>query len=189
MILVLIILDDKIIDFLDTTVIINNMIRIIVLFLVALLSMFNLAFADNTKILSAGVSINDVPKALFGTWRVSAKLEDSNSYKTFKPQSVDVWNLSRIGDTLTLSNQFTGAKAEISIKAIEGNLVVFTKKAPYNNKVLTDTVSIRLDKNNFKGINTLALETLSDIDGHVIKTENAKYIITGEKIAGENAIE
>ena len=163
--------------------------RIILLFLFILLSMSNFVFAVDTKMLSAGVSINDVPKALYGTWRVSAKLEDSNSYQTFKPQSVDVWNLSRVGDVLTLSNQFTGAKADISIRAIEGNLVVFSKKAPYNNKVLTDTVSIRLDKNNFKGINTLVLETISEIDGHVIKTENARYLINGEKIAGENAIE
>lgn len=163
--------------------------RIIVLFITVLLSMFNFVYADDTKVLSAGVSINDVPKALYGTWRVSAKLEDSNSYKTFKPQSVDVWSLSRVGDTLTLSNQFTGAKADISIRAIEGNLVIFSKKGTYNNKILTDTVSIRLDKNNFKGINTLMLETLSDVDGHVIKTENARYLISGEKIAGENAIE
>ena len=55
--------------------------------------------------------------------------------------------------------------------------------------MLTDTVSIRLEKNSFKGINTLTLETFSLVDGHVIKTENARYIIKGEKISGENIIE
>ena len=162
--------------------------KILCVFFIFLLSSC-ITFADETKVLSAGVSVNEVPKALFGSWRITAKIEDSNSYRTFKPQSADFWTLTRIGDKLILENPFTGATAEVSIRAVEGNLVVFSKKAPYDNKVLTDTVSIRIDKNNFEGINTLVLETFSNIDGHVIKTENARYIINGEKVAGENAIE
>ena len=100
-----------------------------------------------------------------------------------------MWTLTRVGDIITLSNPFTGANAEITVKTVEGNLVVFSKKAPYDNKMLTDTVSIRLDKNSFSGINTLTLEQFSLIDGHIIKTENARYIIKGEKIAGDNIIE
>lgn len=162
--------------------------KLFCVFIIFLLTL-SVAFADETKILSAGVSVNEVPKALFGSWRITAKLEDTNSYRTFKPQSADMWTLSRIGDKITLSNPFTGATADISVRAVEGNLVVFSKKAPYDNKQLTDTVSIRIDKNNFEGINTLVLETLSNVDGHVIKTENARYLIKGEKIAGENIIE
>ena len=150
---------------------------------------FNCVLASDNLILSAGVSVNDVPDTLFGSWRVTAKLEDSNSYGTFKPQSIDLWTLSRTGDIINLSNPFTGANADITVKAVEGNLVVFSKKAPYDNKLLTDTVSIRLDKNSFTGINTLTLESFSLVDGHVIKTENARYIIKGEKISGENIIE
>lgn len=154
-----------------------------------ILSALNVSFADEAKVLSAGVALNDIPKAFFGSWRVVARLEDSNSYRTFKPQSADFWELSRVGDIIKLSNPFTKASAEISIRSVEGNLVVFSKKAPYDNKVLTDTVAIRLDKNNFEGINTLVLETLSNVDGSVIKTENARYLIKGEKIAGDNVIE
>lgn len=153
------------------------------------ISAFNVSFGDEAKVLSAGVSVNEIPKTFFGSWRITAKLEDSNSYRTFKPQSADFWELSRVGDVVKLSNPFTGASAEISIHAVEGNLVVFSKKAPYDNKILTDTVSIRIDKNKFEGINTLVLETLSNVDGHVIKTENARYLIKGEKIAGESVIE
>ena len=138
--------------------------------------------------LSAGVSVNDVPKAFFGSWRVTAKLEDTNSYRTFKPQSVDMWNLSRVGDVITLDNPFTGAKAEINLRAVEGNLVVFTKKAPYDNKILTDTISLRLDGGKFSGINTLKLEQFSLIDNHLMKTETARYIIKGEKVSGESVI-
>ena len=182
-------MDDLIIDFLFTIVIINSMQRILITFLMITATICNIAFAEDIKVLSAGVSVNEVPKALYGSWRITAKLEDTNSYRTFKPQSADVWTLSRIGEVVKLSNPFTGAAAEISIKAVEGNLIVFSKIAPYDNRKLTDTVSIRLDKNSFEGINTLVLETLSNIDGHVIKTEKARYLIKGEKIAGENIIE
>ncbi len=163
--------------------------RLLLTVLIFLISLMNVVYADDNYTLSAGVSVNQVPKTFFGTWRVTAKLEDSNSYSTFKPQSADMWNLSRVGDDITLANPFTGANAQITIRAVEGNLVIFSKKAPYDNKMLTDTVSIRIDKNTFKGINTLVLESYSLVDGHVIKTEKARYIIQGEKIAGESIIE
>ena len=62
------------------------------------------AIADDSYTLSAGVAIKNVPKTFYGTWRVTAKLDDSNSYGTFKPQSVDMWTLSRVGDFIKLSN-------------------------------------------------------------------------------------
>ena len=138
--------------------------------------------------LKAGVSIEDIPKALFGSWRVVAKIEDTNSYKTFKPNSCDIWNLSRIGDKITLSNPFIGANAEVLVQTIEGNLIVFSKKAPYDNKILTDTITIRLDENTFSGINDLRLESFSLVDNHLLKTEQARYRITGEKISGDSVL-
>ena len=113
---------------------------------------------------------------------------DTNSYGIFKPTSVDMWNLSRVGDRIMLSNPFSGANAEISVKAVEGNLVVFSKKAPYDNKVLTDTVTLRLSDNTFSGINDLTLESFSLVDNHLMKTEHAKYKISGEKISGESIL-
>ena len=139
-------------------------------------------------ILSTGIAINDIPKAFFGSWRVTAKLADTNSYGTFKPVSTDMWNLSRVGDKITLSNPFSGANAEISVKAVEGNLVVFSKKAPYDNKILIDTVTIRLTGNTFSGINDLTLESYSLVDNHLMTTEHAKYTIKGEKISGESIL-
>ncbi len=139
-------------------------------------------------ILSTGIAINDIPKAFFGSWRVTAKLADTNNYGTFKPVSTDMWNLSRVGDKITLSNPFSGANAEISVKAVEGNLVVFSKKAPYDNKILIDTVTIRLTGNTFSGINDLTLESYSLVDNHLMKTEHAKYTIKGEKISGESIL-
>lgn len=163
--------------------------KLICFILFFIISSYNILLAEENLTLSAGVSVNEVPKAFYGSWRVTAKLDDSDSYGTFKPQSADIWNLSRIGNIINLTNPFTGATAEVTLKAVEGNLIVFTKKAPYDNKLLTDTVALRLEKNSFSGINTLKLESFSLVDNHLIKTESARYVIKGEKIAGENIFE
>ena len=145
------------------------------------------AFA--TTVIEGGVSIGKIPKNLFGSWRVHAKLDRTNSPKTFKPQSMDFWNMSRIDDELILDNTMSWANSKVSVKTVEENLIVFSKKTPYdNNKVLTDIVTIRLNPNNFSGINELKLESFSLIDNHLMKTETATYIIKGEKIAGESIL-
>ena len=158
-------------------------------FLILLVSFFTILSASAEEFtLNAGVSINEIPKTFYGSWRVSAKLDNTNSYGTFKPASTDFWTLSREGDRITLSNPFSGATANISIRSVEGNLIVFSKKAPYDNKVLTDTVTLRLSESNFSGINDLTLESFSLVDNHLMKSEHAKYIIKGEKISGESVL-
>ncbi|MCM1340021.1 MAG: hypothetical protein NC191_10155 [Muribaculaceae bacterium] len=151
--------------------------------------LFCLPHFVNAEVLEAGVSVEEVPNALYGSWRVNAKLEDTNALSVFKPQSVDFWTLSRVGDKITLDNPFSGANAEISVRTVEGNLVVFSKKLPYDgNKVLTDTVTLRLSENEFNGINSLTLESFSLIDNHLMKTQTAKYVIKGEKISGDSVL-
>ena len=136
--------------------------------------------------IQAGVSVDKIPKTLFGSWQVEAHLVETNSPRTFKPTSMDLWNLSRVGNVLKLENPFTGAKAEVGLQATEGNLVVFTKTADWDNKVLKDVVSIRIEQNTFSGINEVVLETHSLYDGHVLTTEKARYEIKGRKLAGNS---
>lgn len=136
--------------------------------------------------IQAGVSVDKIPKTLFGSWQVEAHLVETNSPRTFKPTSMDLWNLSRVGNVLKLENPFTGAKAEVGLQATEGNLVVFTKTADWDNKVLKDIVSIRIEQNTFSGINEVILETHSLYDGHVLTTEKARYEIKGKKLAGNS---
>ena len=139
--------------------------------------------------LQAGVALDDIPESFFGTWSVKAKLDTTNSRGTFKPQSADLWTLTREEDVIRLDNPFSGASAEISVRTVEGNLIVFSKRQPYDgNKVLTDTVTIRLDDNKFSGINSLTLESYSLVDNHLMKTETASYLIKGEKIAGDSVV-
>ncbi len=98
-----------------------------------------------------------------------------------------MWNLSRVGDVITLDNPFSGANATVVISNVEGNAIKFKRTGKYdNNKKLTDTVQLMLQKDQFKGVNNLKLDTVSEIDGHVLKTEWATYSLLGEKISGES---
>ena len=86
---------------------------------------FFLSNSVQATVLEAGVSIEHVPKALYGSWRVNAKLDETNSPISFRPQSIDFWNISRFNDIIKLENPFSGANAEISVQTVENNLVVF----------------------------------------------------------------
>lgn len=142
-----------------------------------------------TTTLKTGISLEDsVPDMLFGTWRVVSSLSDTNSPSKFKSGGVDLWNLSRENSVIELSNPFSGANAEISIQYVNGNKIRFTKNGDYDNKKLIDTVEIELSGDKFTGQNKLLLETLSDVDNSVIKTESACYNLRGEKISGSSIL-
>ena len=158
-----------------------------IIFLIITLNTFSVI--NYAATLTGGISVDDVPKAMYGTWKVTAKLEYATNYGIFKPKSTDIWILSRIGDNITLTNPLTGATADIRINTIENNLVIFSKRAPYDNKMLTDTISVRINKNSFSGINALNLELFSTVDGHSIKNDSARYSINGEKISGDSILD
>jgi hypothetical protein len=150
---------------------------------------FFFALSVNATVLQAGVSVNEVPEELFGSWQISAKLDSTNSPATFKAQGLDFWNLSRMGDVISLVNPISGANSSVSVRTVEGNLIVFSKSANYDsNKVLTDIVTLRINENSFTGINELKLETYSAVDKHILKTETARYVIKGEKVAGKSIL-
>lgn len=144
----------------------------------------NASFAADV-VLKAGVSIDKVPKEFYGTWRVSSTLISTNAQGLFKEKNIDLWNLSRAGDVITLDNPFSGAHANIMVSDVNERSIKFKKVGDYDSKKLTDTVQLVLSKDSFKGTNNLKLDTISDVDGTVIKTEWAVYNLTGEKISGE----
>lgn len=137
--------------------------------------------------LKAGISIDSVPKSFYGSWRVLAKVDKQTGNINFRPQTVDFWNLSRSGDVINLNNPFTGASASVKIDYVEGNIIRFTKTGEYDtNKLLTDTVDLKLTGDTFTGINYITLETFSLIDNSLIKKDTAIYILKGEKISGSS---
>ena len=145
-----------------------------------------LGFSVNAEVLQTGISkIEAVPNTFYGSWRVLAKIDKQTGNIYFKPQAVDFWNLSRMGDVINLNNPFTGANASVKLDYVEGDLIRFTKTGKYDsNKVLTDTVDLKLNGDTFTGVNYLTLETFSNVDNSLIKKDTAVYILRGEKISG-----
>lgn len=151
--------------------------------MVILLSAFVYKVSAET-VLKSGVSLEKLPNAIFGTWQVNAQLDRTSNYSVFKVQTKDVWNLSRSGNVITLENPFTKAKAVVKVNQIEGNVVVFSRGSTCDNRVLKDTVTIRIEGDKFAGYDDLVYETLSLYDGHVMKRDTAKYLLKGTKISG-----
>lgn len=158
-----------------------------------ILSLFVLTFSlnagksedYNSSVLKAGISLQEkLPNSFYGTWRVKSALSETNSPGQFKKENTDIWNLSKTGDVINLTNPFTGASASITLSYVGDDAIRFTKQGNYGGQVLTDTVEIKLVGDSFSGTNTLVLETLSDVDSSVIKAVRAVYLLQGEKIAG-----
>ena len=159
---------------------------IIILFAGILSLNFDCVLADNADMLKAGVSVTDsLPNDFFGTWRVVSNIIDTDSPSGFKKKNVDIWNLSRSGDVVYLSNPFSGAQASVNVDFTGDGAIRFTKQSTVDNKQLTDTVELYISKNKFSGVNTIKLDTLSDVDGSIVKTAKATYTLAGEKISGE----
>ena len=147
-----------------------------------------LGITVSAETFTAGVSkVEMVPNSFYGSWRVIAKIDKQSSNGVyFKPQTVDMWNLSREGDVINLNNPFTGASASVTVDYVDGNIIRFTKTGEYDNKKLTDTVDLKLNGDTFTGINSLTLETFSIRDKSLIKKDTAMYVLKGEKISGSS---
>jgi hypothetical protein len=154
-------------------------------FCILLFAFITTAFAQDA-VLKAGVSIDKIPKEFYGTWRVSSKRLSTNNEGMFIENNVDLWNLSRAGNVITLDNPFSGAHASIMVDTVQGRFIKFKKIGDYDSQKLTDTVRLNLGKDTFTGVNDLRLDTISDVNGRVIKTEWASYGLKGEKISGES---
>lgn len=166
--------------------IINKKFLIIVI-LALIIGFYGIISPANTHPVLKG-SVSAVPQAMYGLWRVVSNRIDTDSPISFKEKGLDLWNLSLENDVIILSNPFSGASAKVEINSVENNSVVFTKKGKYGNKNLTDTVRIKINQESFEGIDELRLDTVSEVNGKVIKTETAKYKLQGEKIAGESIL-
>lgn len=108
----------------------KNLVVLFVLVFSIIFCAIEKVYSDNTSptpVLKASVTM--VPTSFFGTWRVNSKLVDTDSPVTFKQTSLDLWNLSRTNDVITLSNPFNGANTEITIDSANNNYVVFKKMA------------------------------------------------------------
>lgn len=168
--------------------------KIILAFSLFLLS-FNSSFATEikpvlihnvnnvNKVIQSGISMSDrVPIGFFGTWKVVSVRSKTNNPSEFAPHSVDIWNLSKQNDVITLSNPVTGAKASISVSEVNGSTVRFEKVSYDVDEKSIETPILTLDGDNFYGIDKIVVNTYKN--GSLIKSENVEYRLKAVKVAG-----
>lgn len=147
------------------------------------------ADTEGNYTLKTGVSlIEQVPNTFYGSWRVVSKIIETNSPQKFRQGTIDLWNLSREGDVINLNNPFTGAAASLTVNHVSKNSIKFTRVGNYDNQRLTDIVELKLNGDTFTGTNILYLETISDINGEVMKSLGARYTLKGQKISGMSVL-
>lgn len=158
----------------------NKIIRVFILIL-SVITFSLTAFAGecyNSGMLKAGISmIENVPNYLWGTWRISSVLMNTNNPAKFKKSTTDIWNLYKENDVIILKNPFTQATASVTVSYVKGNVIKFERRDAIDNETLIDTVEIVINENDFIGTNTIILD-----NGKTVYT--ATYKLKGNKIAG-----
>ena len=144
----------------------------------------------NAQTLKGGVVEEFVPEGFFGSWGVISKLESSNNPSFFNYESRDIWILSGYENILILDNLESGAHSEVILeeKSTDGKTLKFKREKIVNengNKIIyKETVSFILNGNNFSGFDEYLVEKYQN-NGLIEKNE-ARYIVKGVKISGEN---
>ncbi|MBS4759144.1 MAG: hypothetical protein KHX03_00410 [Clostridium sp.] len=137
-------------------------------------------------VLKAGVSLSDqVPKGFFGSWKITSVMTYSNNPKIFNETTVDYWNLSKIGDVITLSNPVSGAEASVTVEDVKGNQIKFTHVTKGRNGKMTETPTLTLNGENFYGTDKIVVEKYKY--GELISSDTVVYKIKAEKLSGNSA--
>ncbi len=135
--------------------------------------------------LKAGVSLsNQVPKGFFGSWQIKSTMTYSNNKEIFNEESTDYWNLSKVGDVITLSNPLSGAEASVTVEEVKGNQIKFTHITEGKNAKMIETPTLTLNGENFSGTDKIVLEKYKY--GEKISTDVVIYKINAKKLSGSS---
>ena len=139
----------------------------------------------NSMVIEGGVSVTDrVPAGFFGAWNVMAVRINTTNEQMFAPYSVEMWNLSKSGDVITLENPVSGASASISVKDATDNTFTFQRITGDSSEKVTETATLTLSGDNFYGYDTMSVKYYKN--GSVLKEETVKYKLKATKISGED---
>lgn len=141
----------------------------------------------NAEVLKASISASEVSEGFMGTWHVTSKLIESTNPSKFNPLSVDIWTLSRIGESLILENPVSGARSTINITEAKDKILRFSRTGYDDGVITVETPTLKLNGNIFFGEDTLTFEQYEGTK--LIKKDVVKYKLVGQKIAGENVLE
>ena len=136
-----------------------------------------------SAVLQGSVSMADqVPSGFFGTWKVFSVRVKTTNTEDFGEFGVDVWNLSRSGDVITLMNPVSGAQASIRVSEVNGDTVRFQKVSYDKDTETTETPIITLEGNNFYGIDKIVVKNYKN--GSLFREDKVEYKVKAVKMSG-----
>lgn len=136
-----------------------------------------------STVIVGNVSMTDkVPTEFFGDWKVVSYCTKSTDKEYFGSTSVDIWTLKRNGDTITLMNPLSGARADVTVDDVKGKTVKFEKKSYFPDEESLETPILTLQGDNFTGVDKISIKTFKD--GKLIKEDYVEYKVKGTKISG-----
>ena len=140
----------------------------------------------NSMVLQAGVSLSEqVPDGFFGSWKITSVMTYSSNPKIFNETTTDYWNLSKVGDVITLTNPVSGAKASVTVEEVKGNRITFSHEIKGRNGKMIETPSLTLNGENFHGTDKIVIEKYKY--GELVSSDTVVYKITAEKLTGSPA--
>lgn len=130
--------------------------------------------------LEGGVSIsNAVPREFFGLWHVIATRVETTNPGMFESSTNEIWNLTRENNVVTLRNMISLAQASVEVTNAGERSFTFVRTTIDGDEKVTETVTLELNGNTFKGTDTMKVQTLSKKSG--IKEEKAIYKLVAIK--------
>lgn len=136
-----------------------------------------------SNVIQGSITMTDrVPEGFFGSWKVISVQAKSNNPKMFAPYSVDIWNLSKSNDVITLSNPVSGAKASILVSEVNGSTVKFEKVSYDVDEKSIETPVLTLEGDNFYGIDKIIVKSYKD--KKLLREDSVEYKIKAVKVSG-----
>ena len=156
--------------------------------IIKLLLLFMLIFLPDLShgmTITGGVSMTDrVPDGFFGNWKVMAVRSETSNFDLFAPYSVEIWNLTKQNDVITLTNPVSGASASITVKDATTDTFTFQRTTRDKNETVIETAKLILQGENFIGCDTMEVRYYRD--GNLVKTEKVAYKLKAYKISGNS---
>lgn len=157
-----------------------------VIFLLFIFLSPHLPALSEGMVLKAGVSLSDkVPKGFFGTWKIESVMMYSNNKEMFNEVTTDFWNLSKVGDVITLTNPLSGAEASVTVDEVQGNQIKFSHVTKGKNAKMTESPTLTLNGENFYGTDKIVIEKYKY--GEKVSSDIVVYKIKAQKISGNSA--
>ena len=133
----------------------------------------------STPVLTGIVSeVQELPQGMYGVWKVTGTLLETNSPETYLKNTNDTWLLRKDGSFVTLINPENGASATITVNEVHNDTATFTRKFVGFGQNEVERVTITLDGDNFHGVDVIYMEKA--FFGS-IKSYTARYRISGER--------